>query len=373
MARARPPSRREVGRALVAAVRADGATLREHVDRHGTDLLERAARRHGVEGLLDLSLHAVGASTPSSTAARVGAAVHHTRTRAQLEQVADVLEAADVPQLVVKGPVLAGHHYERPDLRRYVDLDVLVAPEDFPRALEALVDDGFSVFEDDWASLREVLAGELRLLRGDSVVDLHWTLVDDSAARSRCRLPTEALFAAHRLVPVGGRSVPTTGVTDTVLHVALHAALSGAARLVWLVDLDRVVRRDEPDWDEVLREALPAGLAAQLGVVLARGRRAIGTPVPPEVLRRLGPGPAWGGLVLAVDRWSPVGTARTDSSVARLVARATRESSLSSWEAVVAKAVTRAGHGGRTAPTNSRSRGRDHGREDYLRAVLAER
>jgi hypothetical protein len=354
----------------VAAVRADDDTLREHVERHGTDRLELAARRHGVEGLLDLALHGIDASTSSSTASRVGAAIHHTRTLALLGQVGEVLDAAGLPYLVVKGPVLAGHHYERPDLRRYVDLDVLVAPVDFPRALDSLVAHGFSVFEDDWSTLREVLAGELRLLRGDDVVDLHWTLVDDTAARGRCRFPTEPLFAAHRQVVLAGAAVPTTGPVHTVLHVALHAALSGATRLVWLVDLDRVVRRDEPDWDEVLREAASAAMAAQVGVVLARARRIVGAPVPNEVLRRLVP-TGWRAVVTAGDRWTPVGTARTDASAARLLARATRETSGASWAALTRKAASRTGAPHLPYLTARRSQSQTT-RADYLGAVVAQ-
>lgn len=373
MAHPRPPSRREVGRALVAAVRADGDTVREHVARHGTRGLERAARRHGVEGLLDLALHSVGAGTASSTAARVGAAVQHTRTLALLGQVADVLGAAGVPHLVVKGPVLAGYHYERPDLRRYVDLDVLVAPVDFPRALDSLVGDGFRVFEEDWSTLREVLAGELRLLRGRDVVDLHWTLVDDPSARERCRFPTPELFTTHRQVTVAGSGIPTTGVPQTLLHVALHAALSGAARLVWLVDVDRVLRRDEPDWAEVVRAARAAGIAAQVGVVLARARQVVGAPVPPEVLRSLGPALPWRGVVRCGDRWAPVGTARTDASPARLLARATRESDAASWVALAGKIASRAGV--LPPPTGRRSPGvqrRTASRAEYLGAVVGQ-
>lgn len=363
-----------MGRALVAAVRAEDDTLREHVDRHGTDLLERAARRHGVEGMLDLSLHRIGAGTASSTAARVGAAVHHTRTLSLLEQVAGLLGAAAVEHLVVKGPVLAGHHYERPDLRRYVDLDVLVPPAGFARALESLVDDGFTVFEDDWSTLREVLAGELRLLRDDDVVDLHWTLVDDSAARGRCRFPTEPLFAAQRRVRLGGTEVTTTSAVHTLLHVSLHAALSGATRLVWMVDVDRVLRRDRPDWDEVVREAAAAGIAAQVGVVLARARRTVAAPVPDEVLLTLGPGRGWRPLVSVADRWAPVGVARTDASGARMLVRATRDSDVASWAALAGKVASRAATR-RRPPTVRRTSGaecRTASRAEYLGAVVGQ-
>jgi len=253
-----------------------------------------------------------------------------------------------VPWLTVKGPVLAGHYYERADLRRYVDLDLLVSPRDVSGARGALSAVGAVIEEADdkpgpWCPGADAPA-ELTLCGSGGVpVDLHWHLVAAAADRRRIHLPTASLLERRRTVDVGGTCVPSLDAVDTLVHVALHAGLSGGARLVWLVDIDRVVSKEPLDWAVLVDRTHDAGVGPLVGLMLHRARWQLETPVPDDVLARLGPGVSWLLAQRAIERWTPVGVARTDASALRLLTRATRRGSLASWAALAAHAMRWAG------------------------------
>src|SRR4029453_10505026 len=72
------------------------------------------------------------------------AASHHLVVRGVLSRVGAVLDAAGIPWLVFKGPVLSSSVYCDPGMRRYSDLDILVPPDRFPDAVIAMEAAGFS-------------------------------------------------------------------------------------------------------------------------------------------------------------------------------------------------------------------------------------
>ena len=141
------------------------------------------------------------------------------------------------------------------------------------------------------------MTGELELGRpGGAVVDLHWSLVISETLRRRFHIPTADLLARSTPVTIGSVEVHTFDATDTLVHLCHHAAFSGAVRLVHLLDVDQAAARIQ-DWDLVARRARSWGAGAQVGLVLARARRVLGTPVPEELDRQLGLSRAFRTLV----------------------------------------------------------------------------
>ena len=168
--------------------------------------------------------------------------------------------------------------------------------------------------------------------------------------------------------PVEARTLDTT---DTLVHLCHHAALSGAVRLVHLLDVDQAARRIQ-DWDLVARRARSWGAGAQVGLVLARARRVLGTPVPQDLDRRLGLSRAFGTLVSAVDLAWPTPAVRAEASWPRLVARAARPSATATASRALQNAVLGALNRARPAPAAERRT--PAGRDDvqaYFSAVEA--
>lgn len=302
--------------------------LIRYTGRHGVARLHQLAQRHGVVGCLWTALRASGLEqrrdAEATRIAYTASLGRHLRTLSDLDLVADVLGGVGVAPLVLKGPVLAEAVYRRPDLRGYVDLDVLVAPAEFPIALSALERAGFTVYERNWPLVRDRRLGALRLTSpAGGVLDLHWHLFYEERIRAALPVPMAALRDRSRVVGVGGRQVRTLDSLDTLIHLAVHAALDGGDRLVWLKDLEQaLLYRAAPDWDAVAERAAEWHAAPAVALMLHRAGRILGAPVPPRLLPRLAPDRLWRGAVHLGDLAPSLLAGR--ASVGRAVARAAR-------------------------------------------------
>jgi Uncharacterised nucleotidyltransferase len=326
-----------LGRVLVDCVR-DGSeaaavpSLAAFLDRYGTLVpLVAHADRHGVAGCLWQAVRATGRSDVDGAdqlrELRAAATVTHLRMLSELDMVSRVLGAAAVPYLVLKGPVLAGALYRRPDLRSYVDLDLLVAPADFGAALGALEQAGCRVFERNWTLAADRMLGELRLFtRAGTVLDLHWHVIADRQARALFPIDLAAARSRARTVQVGGRSVSTLDAADTVVHLALHAALAGGHRLLWLKDLEQALRPPQgPEWTVLSARAAQWAAGPGVALMLDRAAGTLGVPVPAGFARSLVPDRPWRLVTRAADRLSPPARgAGSGPSLGRIVARAAR-------------------------------------------------
>jgi hypothetical protein len=281
-----------------------------------------AAAYHGVAGCVHLSVRG-SALVPADVLAdleswyRSGVSAH-LRATADLTHVARTLDGCGVPWLVVKGPVLAGAVYSRPDLRSYKDLDLVVPSQAFPAVVHALEESGFPVLDRNWRLVREQLRGQLHLrLRLGTHADLHWHLVNQH--RHRFTVPMEGLLRRRRRVRVGALDLWTLDPVDTLLHVAFHASLSGGDRLVWAKDIEQAVLQGPVDWDAVVRRALQWRAALPVGAMLLRSASVLGAPVPGGVVRALVPSRIRRTLQRTIDRVQPPGALLGEPSITRLL------------------------------------------------------
>src|SRR5206468_4850779 len=123
----------------------------------------------------------------------------------------DALAAAGIDALAYKGPALAMRAYGELGMRAFVDLDLLVRPDDVPRAIEALSAAGYA------AALALSRAQErcFRRVDGDYplvhretgvLVELHARV---SSERFCMPISTDALLRRSITVPLGGGEVRT--------------------------------------------------------------------------------------------------------------------------------------------------------------------
>jgi hypothetical protein len=192
------------------------------------------------------------------------------RTR-ELLRIVDVLESAGIPALPYKGPVLAQLAYGDVGLRRFGDLDVLVARRDVPAAIRAMGELGYR-------SLQPISERKLRALirsghdwalvdEHGNAVEVQWSVASRAHAVPR---GVEALIARARTVSIGGREVRSLDPTDQVLVLALHGGIHLWVRLSWVCDMAQGLAVEGVDPDRALRLArsVRARRALLLGVAL---------------------------------------------------------------------------------------------------------
>ncbi|MGI8665372.1 MAG: nucleotidyltransferase family protein [Jatrophihabitans sp.] len=281
--------------------------------------LTALAREHGVEAWLAARAPLTEPAWAELAGQRPRFLAAQARSLAAARDFGALADGAGLPWLVLKGPALAYSVYPRPDLRHYVDLDLLVSPGDFAAVLRLLADAGYQLVDRNWPLLERVVPGELRLRSPRGVLlDLHWSIFNDANRRAAFHAPTAGLLAGRRVLePVG---LPALSASDQLVHLGLHAALSGANRLGWLLDLHLSVGPDT-EWPAVLRTARATGAGPSLAVVLARAHRLFGTRVQPDLAAELAGGRGWLAIARGLDRLSPIQSDPNRPALARSVAR----------------------------------------------------
>jgi hypothetical protein len=312
--RKRSPSRRPtVGDVLVRCLREPdaGAPSQELVDLlAGIDLdaLVDLAAQHGLVPLLGVLLRDAELPQHLSNTLKVGRygqLIRHQIVMEELSLVRAALDGADIPWLVMKGPVLSECCYPRPDLRTYGDLDLLVPPAQFAAAIDALCDGGATLVDRNWPLAHRQMRGELTLtLPRGTVVDLHWHVLNEPEARQWFPLDPTAMVARRRTVTLGPGQASTMDPEDTLLHLAVHTLLNGMRRLVWLNDVRMAHNAFRPDHALLLERARRAGLELGLAAVTQRTARLLGA-TELEPLARPRHGATWLRMLRAVDRVRP--------------------------------------------------------------------
>ncbi|HEU4556419.1 MAG TPA: nucleotidyltransferase family protein, partial [Longimicrobium sp.] len=216
--------------------------------------------------------------------------LHHALAMAgELRRLLDLLSSGGFEALAYKGPALAAAAYGDLSLRTFADLDLLVRPDDVPRALEVLGKAGYasalalSPAQERW--FRRV-DGDYPLVHRDTgaLVELHARV---SSLRFGMPIETAALIRRSRTVALGGGEVRTLGDDDHLLVLCVHGAKHRWQRLEWLAAIAALLRAGRGDVGTVLARAaeLRARRTALLGLHLAA--ELLGAPVPEAVSREV--------------------------------------------------------------------------------------
>jgi hypothetical protein len=288
------------GRALVELLRRPDDREEDPLallDRVPMDAVTRLANHHRVPGMVFRSLRELGVDDDATAPLRAAyqmAALAHARCLDELSDMADRLGRLDRPWLVIKGPVLTELGYRDPGARLYEDLDVLVTPAAVGEVMETVERAGGRLTDLNWPMMIQRRRAEVPMILPRGLLcDLHWDLLVTPNIRARFALPMAEVVGRRRTVRLGGVDVATLDVVDGLLYLCLHGVLSGGHQLVWVTDVDRMVRVQPVDWDELVRRARRHGLDLVAAMLFERARHLLGTPVPDPVLDALGGGQPW--------------------------------------------------------------------------------
>jgi hypothetical protein len=245
---------------------------------------------------------------------------------AWLHTFAAALEAANVTWVVLKGPVLAEMSYAGAVTRGYSDLDLMVPARQIRLAIKALEGAGAVVADQDWAFLLAIGKGELTMaIHQSPLIDLHWHLIYLRSARERFMISTDELLERRRRIQLRGIDAWTLEPTDFAAHIALHASSQGAQRLRRLLDIERTLANQAPDWDVFVRRCKNWRVALPVGAMLNSARHTLGAAVPEEVVKDLAGGPLERFVMRQLSGWQPSGRLPGGRSVRTGLSRSLRD------------------------------------------------
>lgn len=268
----------------------DGSLVRAVAAVRDWQRLLAVAERHGVLAYVQRALYAVPVVPDTVHRALQEGLTAVVLRQALLEdtlrRVLEALNAAGVPVIVLKGPVLARTLYPSAVFRPYSDLDLVVPAPCEERAVAALTAVGlhevpFAAEEARRAhACPELDAAYHRVFHapdGRAVVELH---LDPLQLGLRPACEEERW---RRAVPAPGLpGALMLGPEDQLVHLCVHAQKHGYSRLIWLKDLDLLLRAwgGRLDWRLVAVVAAQEGVGASVWFGLGLAERLLGTPLP---------------------------------------------------------------------------------------------
>ena len=207
----------------------------------------------------------------------------------ELVRIHEIFEAASVPLIPYKGPVLSWLAFASLTQRRFVDLDFFVPHREIARAGALLKSAGYdSKFE-----FQEELKGRPVAVPGQYAFsrEATRTQVELHTERTLRYFPVPLNFEkmSRRLISVElcGRTLQTFSIEDTVVMLCVHGAKHFWERLLWILDVARLIAVQDVDWALLKRIAakLESTRVLFLGLYLAHDL--FDAPVPEQLLKEI--------------------------------------------------------------------------------------
>ena len=203
---------------------------------------------------------------------------------AKLIELVKLFSANGINALPFKGPLLAIKAYGNPALRRYGDLDVLVKPRHFERAVQILTENGYTPRTSvSWLNKKNWYISRKKDIyftdeSGSINLELHWKL-----SGSHFGLPREMNGLWDRLIAinVGGTKMPSLSFNDLLIYLCLHGSRHGWERLAWVCDVNELIRSEKDiDWNSVAEDAKRFGCENVVALGLRLTRDLFGLQLP---------------------------------------------------------------------------------------------
>jgi hypothetical protein len=256
------------------------------------DYVFRFARRHSVLPLLYLSLSEIcPAEVPAQQLARLKKHYQENVARnllltGELCRLLRALEAEGIEAVPYKGPALAVAAYGRLELRRFVDLDIIVRKHDVSRAMAVLTAQGYScgkAWTDTQQSVLLKTQHNLPLSReeGRLLVELHWQVASDLFASS---LQAEELWERLEVMDLNGFPVKTLPLEDLLLSLCVHGSRHLWERLAWICDVAELLKsQPQLNWEGLLERANATDNPRMLYLGLLLAQSLLQAPLPEGV------------------------------------------------------------------------------------------
>lgn len=255
------------------------------------DRLIETAVREGVAALVyhTLRTHSLLDRFTPAQQRRMGRLYLHTlsanvKRLHDLQQLLGTLHAHGIPVVLMQGVSLIGEAYGDAGLRPLTDIDLWIPETHRSRASDALIQMGYRPERDYPDTFK----------RGATLVDLHTHILWAERIRSREQIlarPQQALWDAAQSIAVAGTTALRLNRYDQIIFLALHTLKHRARRLIWLVDIRRLVSGwSASDWRAAVARAKHLDQEKNVAVILRLLRDMLGFPLPEPVLTLMQPG-----------------------------------------------------------------------------------
>ena len=197
-----------------------------------------------------------------------------------------MFEAAGIPAIPYKGPVLAWLAYRSFAYRTCVDLDFVIPQRYIPEAILLLQANGYTPQFDPV----EAQAGQKGHAPGQYAfapsgthrfVELH---TERTLRYFSHPLNLDEMNSRAIQLEIGGQKVHTFSVEDLLVMLCVHGAKHFWERLAWIVDIAQLITVQEVDWTLLLQIAAKTESTRLLLLGLYLAHELVAAPLPQSVL-----------------------------------------------------------------------------------------
>jgi Uncharacterised nucleotidyltransferase len=162
----------------------------------------------------------------------------------ELTRVIERLAERNLDSLLLKGAALAFSHYSSPFLRPACDVDLFVSEHQSALALSALEELGYTCYSFEESELKQDTYQRTCERRDENGffhrIDLHWKVSGYYLYADLYHF--DELFERSVAIPQLGKHARTLAPFDALVLACTHRTVSDSDRLLWLCDIDRIVR-----------------------------------------------------------------------------------------------------------------------------------
>jgi hypothetical protein len=207
---------------------------------------------------------------------------------AELCHLIKLLADSGIEAIPYKGPLLALFAYGDLNLRRFIDLDIMVRKGDALRARELLLAEGYNAARSLSLSQQQLLLRtqhnmQFRRDQGRSIVELHWEVASHLFASS---VRAEELWQDLTTVELNGISVKTLSADDLLFSLCVHGSRHLWEKLSWICDVAELVERQKLDWRGLLERAANTDSERMFFLGLYLAENLLGATLPADVKLR---------------------------------------------------------------------------------------
>lgn len=202
------------------------------------------------------------------------------------EQIVQNFRQAGIETILLKGAALSLSYYNSSALRPMADIDLLIKPEDLPKALNLLEKNNWRLISgspvlfmdvDPTCQFQDADGGEL---------DLHWQMMRDCWNADK----TEDLWNDAFEIKIGNTPVKILSPTHQLFHVCWHGVqYNPTPPIRWIADAMTVLRtsQDEINWEKLIGIAHLYRVDLMMFAALDYLDKNFAAAIPPEILRQL--------------------------------------------------------------------------------------
>ncbi len=255
----------------------------------------KTARRHRVMALLYWHLQSIcPAAVPQQVLTSLQKAlrknIHHSlHLTKELLNLLPLFEAAAIPVLTLKNPILTQLTYNKLALRQFSDLDILVQPEQVHEVNQILRDNGYQprfYFTPAQETLFLKYDHERAFYHPEKSIkiDIHWSIISHKFSFSP---HSKTLLQNPYHVTIGNQKVPTISPENRLLFLCAHGAKHNWNQLNWIADIAQLLKQQSFSWDKVKTKAGTFGTQTMLLLGLYLPYKLFNAPLPPDLLKEI--------------------------------------------------------------------------------------